>query len=202
LPDTPAESSGNAAAPESRPPIRATIVAALVGAACGIAWYLLPLPPPTPADSARFPGLLSHLHIEDVDVATTDSSGRMHRRLQAKELRRDVPGGKSFLVQPRLTVFSEGEALWHFASERGEVSPDGENIYLPGPVRGRRGPVQPIEIESADVRIMAAESYGESDQPSTIRGRAFQARGDGLKIWLDEGKVELVNDARGTLQKR
>lgn len=135
-------------------------------------------------------------------MATTDSSGRMHRRLQAEELRREVPGGESFLVRPRLTVFSGGEPLWNFTAERGEVSPDGENIYLPGPVRGRRGPVQPIEIDSADVRIMAAKSYGESDQPSMIRGRAFQARGNGLKIWLDEGRVELVNDARGTLQKR
>ena len=49
---------------------------------------------------------------------------------------------------------------------------------------------------------MVADSYGESDQPSTIRGAAFQARGTGLKIWLDEGRVELSNDARGTLQNR
>ena len=196
-----AQGSGNARPPGLRRAARwrrATTLLAVFGAA---AWLVYPRSP-SPVDAAPFPGAPPHLFIEEVDVSATDDSGRMHRRLQAESLRREVPGGKSILVRPRLTVFADGTPMWEFTADTGEVSPDGENIYLPGPVKGRRGPARPIEIDSSDVRLMVADSYGESQQPSTIRGPAFQARGTGLKIWLDEGRVELTNDARGTLQKR
>ena len=174
---------------------------ALLAATGAAAWFLVPRSL-VPADPVPLSGSAPHLFIEEVDVSVTDASGRMHRRLQAEALRREVPGGTSVLVRPRLTVFSDGIAMWQFTAATGEVSPDGENIYLPGPVRGKRGPAKPIEIDSRDVRIAIADSYGESDQPSTIRGAAFQARGTGLKIWLDEGRVELLNDARGTVNNR
>ena len=199
--DLPAREGRNAGAREVRrsgPWKLPVSVLAAIGAA---AWFLFPRSF-APADSAPSTGTAPHLFIEEVDVSATDASGRMHRRLQAEALRREVPGGTSTLVRPRLTVFSNGVAMWQFTAETGEVSPDGENIYLPGPVRGKRGPAKPIEIDSSDVRIAIADSYGESDQPSTIRGPVFQARGTGLKIWLDEGRVELLNDARGTLQNR
>ena len=166
-----------------------------------VAWLAFPRSP-APDGSAALPSASPYLFIEEVDVSATDDAGRMHRRLQADALQREVPGGTSILLRPRLTVYSNGEPMWRFTAETGEVSPDGETIYLPGPVKGRRGPARPIEIDSSDVRIMVADSYGESRQPSAIRGAAFQARGTGLKIWLDEGRVELLNDARGSLQKR
>ena len=133
-------------------------------------------------------------------MSTTDPSGRMLRRLRAHELRRESPGAKSVLVRPRLTVFTEAGARWHFAAETGEVSPDGENIYLAGPVQGRRDAVQPLEIDGRDVRIMTTNNYGESDEPATVHGAAFEARGTGLKLWFEEGRIELLNDARGTLR--
>lgn len=194
------ERSRSTAAPDPHRPVSWTFPATLLAVACGLGWLLIPRSP-SPTDFAISDVSPPHLFIEEVDISTTDDTGRMHRRLHADALRREVPGGKSLLDRPRLTVFVDGAALWHFAADHGEVSPDGENIYLPGPVRGRRGPAQPIEIDSADVRIMTADSYGESDKPSMIRGKAFQARGNGLKIWLDEGRAELVKDARGTLQQ-
>ena len=49
---------------------------------------------------------------------------------------------------------------------------------------------------------MATGDYGESDEPATIRGTAFEARGTGMKIWLEEGRIELVSGASGVLQPR
>ena len=106
------------------------------------------------------------------------------------------------LVRPRLTMFPAAGPRWRFEAERGEVSPDGKNIYLPGPVRGRRDAVEPLEIDGRDFRIMAASHYGESDEPATIRGASFEARGTGVRFWLEEGRIELLADARGVLRPR
>ena len=92
--------------------------------------------------------------------------------------------------------------MWHFEAETGEVSPDGKSIYLPGPVLGRRDAVEPLEIDSRDLRIMATNNYGESDEPTTIRGTTFEARGTGMKIWLDEGRIDLLSDASGVMRPR
>lgn len=166
-----------------------------------LGWLAFPLPLHRP-DLAPSPGTSSHLRIEQVDSLTTDPSGRIFRRLVADELRRTAPGAKSMLVRPRLTVFPAAGPRWRFESETGEVSPDGKSIYLPGPVRARRGATDPLEIDGRDFRIRAANDYGESDEPATIRGASFEARGTGVKIWLEEGRIELLHDASGVLRPR
>ena len=169
-----------------------------LAAVCGLGWLLLPRllsstpsPPAVPA---------WHLLVEAVDTATTDSSGRLYRRLRADELRRAAPDAKSELIRPRLTLLPETGKIWRFTAERGEVSPDRENVYLSGPVHGRRGPARPLEVESRDVRIMVSKSYGESDGPSTIRGTGFETRGTGVRFWLEEDRVELLSDAHGVFR--
>ena len=152
--------------------------------------------------SAPAPGARPHLSIERVDSLTTDPRGRIYRRLEAAELRRMTPGAVSMLVRPRLTMFPAAGPRWRFEAERGEVSPDGKNIYLPGPVKGRRDALEPLEIDGRDFRLMAASHYGESDEPATVRGPSFEARGTGVRFWLEEGRIELLADARGVLQPR
>ena len=166
-----------------------------------LGWFAFPLPFRSP-DSAPPPGSPPHLLIEQLDALTTDPTGRMYRRLRAEAMRRWTPNTKSVLVRPRLTMFSAAGPMWHFEAETGEVSPDGKNIYLPGPVVGRRDTVEPLEIDGRDLRIMATNNYGESDEPATIRGTTFEARGTGMKIWLEEGRIDLLSDASGVMRPR
>lgn len=188
----------------SRAPARSVGSEALANvpaALLALGWLAFPLPIQSP-DLAPSPRTSPHLRIEQVDSLTTDPSGRMHRRLVADELRRTSPGAKSMLVRPLLTVLPAAGPRWRFESETGEVSPDGKNIYLPGPVLARRGVIEPLEIDGRDFRIRAANDYGESDEPATIRGASFEARGTGVKIWLEQGRIELLHDASGILRPR
>ena len=164
-------------------------------------WFVYPLALRSPDDTFP-PGTPPQLRIEGVDALTTDPSGRLYRQLRADEMQRMTPGAKSVLVRPRLTVFPAAGPMWHFEAEAGEVSPDGKNIYLPGPVLGRRDAFEPLEIDGRDLRIMATNDYAESDRPATIRGTTFEARGTGMKIWLEEGRIDLLSDASGVMRPR
>lgn len=191
----------NVRSPPSRHPLALDVVASVLVALLAFGWFVFPLPLHSP-DSAPPAGSPPHLLIERVDSLTTDPSGRPYRRMRADELRRMAPGGSSMLVRPRLTMFPAAGPKWHFEADSGVVSPDGKTIYLPGPVRGRRDAVARLEIDGRDLRIMAAENYGESDEPATVRGSAFEARGTGVKIWLEEGRIEFLSDASGVMQPR
>ena len=194
----PPAQEGNARSPHS---VALEILASVSVALLALGWFAFPLPLHSP-DSTPSPGTPPHLSIEQVDSLTTDPAGRMYRRMRADELRRMTPGAKSVLVRPRLTMFPVAGPRWHFTAEIGEVSPDGKNIYLPGPVQGRREAVDPLAIDSRDLRIMATNNYGESDKPAIIRGPSFEARGTGVKIWLEEGRIELLSDASGIMRPR
>ena len=175
--------------------------ATLAATVLALGWVSFPLPLQPPG-SAPAPETPPQLHIRHVDTLTTNPSGRLYRRLRADEMQRMAPGMKSVLTRPRLTVFPTTGPRWYFEADTGEVSPDGKNIYLPGPVVGRRDAVEPLEIDSRDFRIMATSEYGESDQPTTIRGTTFEARGTGVKIWLEEGRIDLLSDASGIMRSR
>ena len=197
----PPERETNARSPAPRHSHAGEILVTLGALLFALGWFAFPLPLRSP-DSGPPPGSPPHLLIEQVDALTTDPTGRMYRRLRADEMQRMTPDAKSVLVRPRLTVFSAAGTMWHFEAETGEVTPDGKNIYLPGKVHGRRGAVEPLEIDSRDLRIMATSNYGESDAPATIRRKAFEARGTGMRIWLEEGRIELLSDATGVLKPR
>ncbi len=191
---------------KARPPalrhsVAPEVLATVAAAVLALGWFAFPLPLHSPGP-APAPGSPPHLLIEQVDALTTDPLGRMFRRLRADELRRMTPKSKSVLVRPRLTVFPAAGPRWHFEAASGEVSPDGKNIYLPGPVQGRRDAVEPLEIDSRDLRIMATNNYGESDEPATVRAATFEARGTGVKIWLEEGRIEFLSDASGVMRPR
>lgn len=161
------------------------------------------LDPPAAAISPAAPARAApHLLVEEIDVVTTDRTGRVHRRLEADVLRRAHPGAKSELVRPRLTVFPAAGPSWRFTADRGEVSPDRENVYLPGAVRGRRSAPRPLEVESRGVRVMLSRSYGESSEPSTIRSRGLEVRGMGMRFWLEEDRVELLAETRTVFRAR
>jgi len=176
-------------------------VATLGAAVFALGWLSFPLPLQSPG-SAPAPDAPPQLRIQHVDALTTNPSGRLYRRLRADEMRRMAPGTKFVLLRPRLTVFPATGPMWYFEADTGEVSPDGKNIYLPGPVVGRRDAIEPLEIDSRDLRITATNDYGESDQPTTIRGTTFEARGKGVKIWLEEGRIDLLSDASGVMWPR
>ena len=195
------EQGSSARSPAPRHSLAWEIPATLGATLLALGWFAFPLPLHSP-DTAPPAGTPPHLRIERVDALTTDPSGRMYRRLRADEMQRISPGAKSVLVRPRLTVFPATGPMWHFEADTGEVSPDGKNIYLPGPVHGRRDAVQPLEIDGRDLRIMATNNYGESDEPATIRGTTFEARGTGMKIWLEDGRIELLSDASGVTRPR
>ena len=197
----PPEQGSNARSPAPRFSLAWEVLATLGVIFLALGWFAFPLPLQSPG-SAPPPGAPPHLRIERVDALTTDPAGRPYRRLRADEMQRMTPGAKSVLVRPRLTVFPATGPMWYFEAETGEVSPDGKNIYLPGPVVGRRDTVEPLEIDGRDLRIMATNNYGESDEPATIRGTTFEARGTGMKIWLEEGRIDLLSDASGVLRTR
>ena len=199
--ETPPEQGSNARSPVRRHSLAGEILATLGAICLALGWFAFPLPLQSPG-SAPPPGTPPHLRIERVDALTTDPTGRLYRRLRADEMRRMTPGAKSVLVRPRLTVFPATGPMWHFEAETGEVSPDGKNIYLPGSVLGRRDAIEPLEIDSRDLRIMATNNYGESDEPATLRGTTFEARGTGMKIWLEEGRIDLLSDASGVMRPR
>lgn len=165
--------------------------------ACALVWLLVvpragPPPPPDPAETAP------HLLIQDVEISTTGPSGRVVRRLRADEVRRAGPDADTRLVRPRLTVFPGNGASWRFTAERGELPPGRRSVRLPGPVHGHRGGTRPLRIDSRDVRIVLPDGYAESDDPSTIRGTGFESRGTGMRIWLEEGRIELLSETRGS----
>ena len=69
-------------------------------------------------------------------------------------------------------------------------------------MRGRRGTVQPLEVESRDVRMMLSKNYGESGEPSTVRSKGLEVRGTGMRIWLEEDRVELLAETRTVFRTR
>ena len=103
------------------------------------------------------------------------------------------------LTHPHLIVYRENAQPWHVAAERGWVSADNDVVMLLGKVdiwRNTPDGKREIHIETEDLRVLPDDEYAETELPVRISTVESLTRGTGMRAYLGEGRVQLLNRVR------
>ena len=127
-----------------------------------------------------------------------DDAGKPKRRLEADYMAFH-PDETTELSNPYYVFYqSEGEP-WHVRSERGQVSADGDVVRLLGRVdiwRNDGTGDRELELRTEDLKVLPESEYGETREPVTIRTPTSTSTGVGMRVWLDERRIELLSQVR------
>lgn len=170
-------------------------------AAAVAAWlnHLLVLPPGGRGDEA--------LHrpdavMTDFDMAVMDAQGHLRSRLRGTEMRHYADDNSTEVLAPRLTVVRDDQPAWHLSAERGWASAGGELVQFVGPVAAEsEGPVGTaadgaLRIETSDLRVRVDESFADTDRAVTIHNDRASLSGVGMRAWLRERRLQLLDKVR------
>ena len=107
--------------------------------------------------------------------------------------------------RPYLVMYRDGEQPWHVRSERGWVSTSGDVILLLGKVHIWRNTADgelDIDIKTEDLRVLRDTDYGETDQHVTIETPRSVFSSVGMRAYLDQGRLELLDRVKTVHRQR
>lgn len=166
--------------------------------AAGSTWLLRSLDserPHTEYEAHRVDYILT-----DFTAQRFDPEGRLLHQLAAAQMVH-YSAGQSELIAPKMVFYQDQQAQWQVESERGEVSADGNVIWLNGAAHIQRLNTlearKQLEIFSRDVRIDQQQQFAETSEPSRILHAGGETRSIGMRVFMDRQQVELLSQVRG-----
>ncbi len=135
--------------------------------------------------------------IKKFKTTQLDEHGRL-KNLLAAETMTHFPEANATLTAPYLVFFKEKEPTWTVRAEQGEVSPDGNQVWLLGDTTVlRHAQEQTTKILSQDVRVQIDTEYAETVAPTTIISGNNKTHSVGMHLFMSTERVELFSQVRG-----
>lgn len=128
-----------------------------------------------------------------------DEQGRLKNQLVAETMRH-YPEVNMELTAPVMVFYREEQPAWTVRAEQGEVSPDGNQVWLLGHttlLRHTQEPQKTLEIISQDVLIQKDKEFAETAAATTILSHNGETHSVGIRVFMPTEKIELLSQVRG-----
>ena len=108
------------------------------------------------------------------------------------------------LDKPFMTMIGEIGKPWKIKADRGWISSNNELILLSGNVHIDRlsGPNnRPVKLFTDKLRIHPESDFAETDRPVTMISNKRRTSAIGMRAYIREGKLQLLDDVRVSYEK-
>ncbi len=176
----------------------------MVVLAIGSFWILRQLEPDLFA-GRRTQRHVPDFYMENFVTTTMDKSGVPKRRVAA-EYMAHFPDTDTYEFQrPDMLIYQPKGSPWNVQSERGWLSSSGDVMLLLGKVKIWRNGVdnqKTVDVRTEDLRVLPEREYGETDKPVVITTATTRTTGTGMRAFLAENRLEILNDVRTTYEPK
>jgi len=145
---------------------------------------------------------LSHtpdFYMEHFVTTAMDATGAPKHRLTARRMEHFPDTDANEFDKPYIIFYRPGGPPWHVVSERGWTSGNNEVMLFLGEVHiwreGGEG-VRAVDVVTQDLRVLPDSEYAETDKPAVIRTPTTESRGVGMRVYMDESRLELLSKVR------
>ncbi len=165
----------------------------------GLSWWGMYEPPPSiipPALEVKeeVDGYLSRFVI-----TTMDEDGQPSHRLAAKKMVLFSGTRLSQVDKPFLTLYQDDDNPWFIRAEYALVQTDTDIVFLTGNVRMTQedavGRVTEILTEKLEVQM--SRHYAVTEHEVTVNHHQGRVTGLGMQVYLNEGRMSLLERVRG-----
>ena len=132
------------------------------------------------------------------------ADGNLSYQITATKLEHIEATDITLLDLPDLLLYRESESPWHVQSRLGEVAPDGEQVELIDDVRVQRTDAKNRKtlLTSSRMTVFPDKEYAETSQAVKIEAANGVTTANGMKAYLNEGRMLLLSNVRGQHEVR
>ena len=130
--------------------------------------------------------------------------GKLHYRMTADKLEHIKSTDITLIDAPKLELYRGTELPWEVTSQRAEVSPGGVEVELIDDVRIARTDAKnrPTIITSSRMTVIPDKEYAQTEQAVRIVAANGVTTAQGMKAYLNDGRMLLLSNVRGQHEVR
>lgn len=130
--------------------------------------------------------------------------GKVHYRMTADKLEHIKSTDITQVQNPRLDLYRGTDLPWKVTSQRAEVSPGGKEVELIDDVRIARTDAKnrPTIITSSRMTVIPDKQYAQTEQAVRIVAANGVTTAQGMKAYLNDGRMLLLSNVRGQHEVR
>jgi len=139
-------------------------------------------------------------YVNQFTVNAMDDSGHLRYRLHADHMAHYLDDDTASLARPNMELFKDGGPAWNASARRGWIGAGQKTVLLQGDVLVWRDPKvkgSGLELQTDDLHITPDRQYAETDRPVTIAQDIGITRAVGMRVYFEQGRMELLSDVRG-----
>ncbi|MCK5382497.1 MAG: LPS export ABC transporter periplasmic protein LptC [Gammaproteobacteria bacterium] len=150
---------------------------------------------PAATDHKRGPDMFA----DQIEVTVMDESGQPAYRLAADYLRHSPDTERFDLTRPFIEVSRPAGDNWNIASERGQMTDKGDQLWFLGKVSIHRLGSKPLHIRTSDLLVKPDEESAETDNAVSVSAPQYKIDAIGLKADFRKSLLEFRSRVRGTI---
>lgn len=130
--------------------------------------------------------------------------GTLHYEMQANKVEHIQASDITLMSSPRVALYRGEELPWHIRSERGEVAPAGKEVELIDQVRIERTDAKgrPTILTTSRLTVFPEKEYAQTQQAVRIEAANGVTTAQGMKAYLNDGRMLLLSNVRGQHEVR
>jgi lipopolysaccharide export system protein LptC len=128
-----------------------------------------------------------------------DQQGKLKNKLLAETMTH-YPTINTKLTKPYLIFYKEEKATWTVRSQRGEISPNNNEVWLLGNANLHKlnpNPKKKLKIISKNLWVILNKEYAETTEDSTIISHNTTTHSVGMHVFMPIEKIHLLSKVRG-----
>jgi lipopolysaccharide export system protein LptC len=159
---------------------------------------------PVDTESSEFP----YAYMTNIETTEFDTSGKMRYKMTTPaarfyQLDPTTPGPQDYTLidHPRILFYAEGDTSpWYLSAVKGHTDASGERVRLTTDVEAQQDSNRHglIRVTTSELLVLPAQQYAETDKAVKMRARQNEIETQGMRAYLDEDRIELLSQVRGT----
>ena len=134
-----------------------------------------------------------------IEVTVMGESGQPVYRVTADQLRHSPDSERFDLTRPIIEVNHRDGESWNIASESGQMTDKGDQLWFLGEVNILRQGDISMHIRTRDILVKPDEELAETDSAVSITAAHYQIDAIGLKADFRNKRLEFHSRVRGTI---
>ena len=131
-----------------------------------------------------------------------DLDGNPKEELVSERMTHYPVTDRTTLLKPELLIHRQNRSSVRVVADDGEVGPNNTEVILRHNVSMIEQQHQGFSMETDYLRMEPDNDYAETDAPVTLRHRTGEMRSIGMKAYLAEDRLQLLENVRGFHEPR
>ncbi|MET1079200.1 MAG: LPS export ABC transporter periplasmic protein LptC [Pseudomonas sp.] len=143
-------------------------------------------------------------YVVGANTVQYQANGSLHYEMTAERLEHIKASDVTLMTRPDLLLYRGTALPWHVSSAHGEAGPQGKQVELIDDVRVERTDAKgrPTILTTTRLTVIPDKEYAQTEQAVRIEAANGVTTAQGMKAYLNDGRMLLLSNVRGQHEVR